>query len=97
VTGKGSLRVEGQFKGELVVSGAADVGDRGSLEGNVQAQAVDVSGTLLGDVTASGLIAIRSGALVRGELKGAEISIEPGARVSIRIDSDIEIATPARR
>jgi cytoskeletal protein CcmA (bactofilin family) len=99
VTGDGSVRVDGQLKGEIVVSGTADIGAGASVEGNVQAEAVDVSGTLLGDVSARGPVAVRSSALVRGELKGSEVSIEPGARVSVRIDTELELdlGAPRRR
>jgi len=99
VTGDGSLRIDGQVKGELVVTGAADIGSGATVEGNVQAEAVDVSGTLIGDVSATGPIAVHTGALVRGELKGAEVSIEPGARVSVRIDTELELdlGAPRRR
>jgi cytoskeletal protein CcmA (bactofilin family) len=99
VTGDGSVRIDGQLKGEIVVSGAAEIGPGASVEGNVQAEAVDVSGTLLGDVSARGPVAIHSGALVRGELKGSEVSIEPGARVSVRIDTELELdlGAPRRR
>ena len=58
---------------------------------NVTAASLDISGTLQGDVVASGLVAIRSGAVVRGDLRGAEISIEPGSRVSVRLATDFEL------
>jgi cytoskeletal protein CcmA (bactofilin family) len=97
VTGDGSVRIDGQLKGEIAVSGAADIGTGASVEGNVQAETVDVSGTLLGDVSARGPVAVHSGALVRGELKGSEVSIEPGARVSVRIDTELELELGAPR
>jgi cytoskeletal protein CcmA (bactofilin family) len=99
VTGDGSLRLEGQVKGEVVVSGAAEIASGASVEGNVQAEAVDVAGSLIGDVSARGPIAIHAGALVRGELKGSEVSIEPGSRVSVRIDTelDLDLGAPRRR
>jgi cytoskeletal protein CcmA (bactofilin family) len=100
VTGDGSVRFDGTLKGDIQISGAADIGAGATVEGNVQAESVDVSGSLIGDVSARGPIAVRSGALVRGELKGAEVSIEPGSRVSVRIDTELELdlgAAPRRR
>jgi cytoskeletal protein CcmA (bactofilin family) len=87
-------------RGEVQISGDADVAAGASLEGNVQASAVDIAGSLIGDVNANGAIAIHSGALVRGELKGSEVSIEPGARVSVRLDTEVELdlgSAPKRR
>lgn len=91
VSGSGSLRVEGQVRGDIGLSGDAEIGDGGSVEGNVTAANLDVSGTLLGDADVRGNIVIRSGASVRGELRGAEVSIEPGSRVSVRLDTDFEL------
>jgi cytoskeletal protein CcmA (bactofilin family) len=91
VSGSGGLRVEGQVRGDITVSGDAEISDGGSVEGNVSASSLEVAGTLLGDAEVRGLVVIRSGANVRGELRGAEISIEPGSRVSVRLDTDFEL------
>jgi cytoskeletal protein CcmA (bactofilin family) len=91
VSGEGNLRIEGAVRGEVQIVGDAELSPGANLERNVQAAAGDVSGTLIGDVNARGPIAIRSGAVVRGELKGSEVSIEPGARVSVRLDTEIEL------
>ena len=36
-------------------------------------------------------IAVRCSATIRGELRGAEISNEPGARVSVRLETEFEL------
>ena len=97
VTGEGSVRFDGAVRGDIQIAGAADIAAGATVEGNVQADAVDVSGSLIGDVSARGPIAVRSGALVRGELKGAEVSIEPGSRVSVRIDTQFELELGSAR
>ena len=89
VSGQGALRIEGTVKGEVQVSGEAEIAENASVEGNLQAETLDVGGTLIGDATAKGPIAVRAGALVRGELRASEVSIEPGdspesVRVAIR-------------
>jgi len=87
VAGDGSLRIEGSVQ----ISGDAQVAADGTLEGNLTAASVDVAGNLQGDVTARGPISIQKTASVRGELRGSEVSIEPGARVSVRINNDFEL------
>jgi hypothetical protein len=44
-------------------------------------------------------VSIRSGAVVRGDLRGSEVSIEPGSRVSVRISSefDLDLGPAAKR
>ncbi len=91
VSGDGALRVEGKLRGDIQISGEAEIASSGNVEGNVTAASLDISGTLLGDVVSSGLVAIRSGAVVRGALRGSEISIEPGSRVSVRLATDFDL------
>jgi cytoskeletal protein CcmA (bactofilin family) len=91
VTGEGALRIEGSLRGDLQVTGDAEIAAGGSVEGNVTAASLDIAGTLLGDVVSSGPVAIRGGAVVRGDLRGSEISIEPGSRVSVRLESDFDL------
>jgi cytoskeletal protein CcmA (bactofilin family) len=91
VSGDGALRVEGNVRGDVQISGDAEIAQGGSVEGNVVAASLDIAGTLLGDVVSRGPVAIRGGAVVRGELRGSEISIEPGSRVSLRVTTDFDL------
>jgi len=91
VNGEGALRVEGNVRGDIQVSGSAEIAEGGSVEGNVSTETLDVAGSLLGDAVVNGPVFIRGGAVVRGELRGTEISIEPGSRVSVRLDTDFEL------
>jgi cytoskeletal protein CcmA (bactofilin family) len=91
ISGTGALRIEGAVKGDVNVQGDTELAEGGSLEGNLQGEGLDIGGSLLGDAHARGAIAVRAGAQVRGELRGSEVSIEAGARVSVRLDTDFEL------
>ncbi len=97
LSGEGALRIEGNVKGDVSVSGPAEVAEGASVEGNLHAESLEVSGQLLGDAVTRGPIAVRAGAVVRGELRASEISIEPGSRVSVRLDTQIELDLGAAR
>ncbi len=99
ISGSGALRVEGSVKGDVNVSGEAEITEGGSLEGNLHCDAAEIAGSLLGDASARGAIAVRANAHVRGELRGSEVSIEAGARISVRLDTEFELdlAAPQRR
>src|SRR5690606_14580097 len=99
VGGEGSLRIEGQLKGDVQVTGDTEVAEGASIEGSITAETVEVAGPAVGDGSARGTVAVRAGALVRGELKATDVSIEPGARVSLRIETELELdlGTPRRR
>lgn len=91
VSGNGGLCIEGSVKGDVNVNGDTEIAEGGRVEGNLQGAGLDIGGTLLGDARASGAIAVRSTAQVRGELRASEISIEAGARVSVRLDTEFEL------
>jgi cytoskeletal protein CcmA (bactofilin family) len=102
VSGDGGLRVEGAVKGDVAVTGPLEVAEGATIEGNVRAESLDLSGALTGDVAAQGLVIVRSGAAARGELKGSQVAIEPGSRVSVRLECEFELdlgspSPPAKR
>jgi cytoskeletal protein CcmA (bactofilin family) len=98
ISGTGALRIEGTVKGDINLNGDAEIAEGGSVEGNLNGEGLDIGGTLLGDAQASGAIAVRAAAEVRGELRSAEVSIEAGARVSVRLDTEFELDFgPAQR
>jgi cytoskeletal protein CcmA (bactofilin family) len=97
IAGEGALRVEGRVKGDIDVSGEGEIAEGATVEGNFRADSLDISGALLGDAAVSGAIFVRSSAVVRGELKGAEIAIEPGSRVSVRLNTAFELHGKALR
>jgi cytoskeletal protein CcmA (bactofilin family) len=91
ISGSGALRIEGIVKGDVNLNGDAEIAEGASVEGNVRGEGLDIGGTLLGDAQASGAIAVRSTGSVRGELRASEVSIEAGARVSVRLDTAFEL------
>ncbi len=91
ISGTGALRIEGSVMGDVNVNGDTELAEAGSIEGNLNGESLDIAGSLLGDGRASGAIAVRSSARVRGELRAAEISIEAGARVSVRLETEFEL------
>lgn len=99
VSGDSALRIEGTLKGDVTVGGPCEIAEGATVDGNVQAEALDVGGSLVGDVTTKGPIYVRSGATVRGELRGARVAIEPGSRIAVRLECEFELdfGTPRRK
>jgi len=91
ISGDGALRIEGSVKGDVNVNGDAEIAEGGSVEGNLNGEGLEIGGSLLGDAQARGVIAVRANAQVRGQLRASEVSIEAGARVSVRLDTDFEL------
>jgi cytoskeletal protein CcmA (bactofilin family) len=73
------------------VGGPIEVIESATIEGDVSGETLDLGGSLVGNVNTVGAVVVRAGALLRGEVKGAEVAIEPGSRVSIRLDTPFEL------
>lgn len=79
LTGKGILRVDGNVTGEIVQNGDIVVGESGNIEANIKARHITISGSVKGNVEASGLLQLLPVARVFGDIKVQNLSIADGA------------------
>jgi len=91
VAGNHGLRVEGSLRGDITLGGPLEVTGGANVEGDVEAESVDVAGALIGDANASDRILIRKGATVQGKVKGDRITIEPGSSVNLNLNMEFEL------
>ena len=92
IVGDSDLFIFGHVEGDISVQGAVTIGETGNVAGDsLEARDLTVEGELAADVTVEGTIAIQSGAVVRGRLRGRAIRIEEGASVSADLDADFEL------
>ena len=75
-----NLRIDGEFKGNLITKGRLVVGLKGKVSGTVNCQCCDVEGTLEGDVTVLELLSMKSSSTVQGDLYYGQLSVEAGAK-----------------
>ena len=61
------------------------------IDGDFSAESLDLGGVVTGNVTTTGAVVVRGGARLRGEVKSAQVAFEPGARVSVRLNTPFEI------
>ncbi|GAB4177969.1 MAG: polymer-forming cytoskeletal protein [Wenzhouxiangellaceae bacterium] len=73
------LHVDGRIEGDIRSTATITVGEKGRLEGKVEAQTVIVSGQVSGSIAATQL-EILSGGNVQGDVHVANLVIEPGGR-----------------
>lgn len=93
LTGDGDVTVEGTIEGAVSVTGALIVAAGASIssEDALQARTAVIAGNVEGGVVAQGNVRLMASARVRGDLKGAEISIDEGADFQGRIDASFEL------
>jgi cytoskeletal protein CcmA (bactofilin family) len=86
ITGKTDVRIDGEIKGELSITGEASVSKNGKFNGQAEADVATIEGEYTGSVSARELIRITPDGKVKAELRAPAISIEKGAKFSGKID-----------
>jgi len=79
ITAQGTVRVDGVFTGEIKTQGDVVIGDDGTLEANVEARNVLISGQIKGNLTATGKIELTPTGKVIGDIKVKNLIIDEGA------------------
>ena len=91
--GKGGIRIEGTFEGEVAIRGLVVIGETGRLTcKNLRANNVIVAGLVKGDITAEKL-EIRSTGRVWGDVVTTAFATEEGAflRGQVRMEEKVEL------
>lgn len=97
--GKGGIRIEGTFEGEINIRGLVVVGETGKVTcKNLRANTVVIAGSLKGNVTSEKL-EIRSTGRVWGDVVTIAFSTEEGAflRGQVRMEEKVELESPAEK
>jgi len=98
ISGRGGVRLEGIFEGEIALHGLVVVGETGKVTcDNVRANSVIVAGAVHGNITAEKL-EIRSSGRVWGNVVVAAFSTEEGAflrgQVTMEDQVDLQLEGP---
>lgn len=92
VQGHGDLVVEGHLEGNVSLRGHLTVAEGASVSSDsVDAEAVTIAGSLEAEVSATGPVELAASARVRGNLRGAAVTIAEGARFSGRLDCEFDL------
>jgi cytoskeletal protein CcmA (bactofilin family) len=75
----GALQIDGTFRGAIKTSDVLVVGERAEIAANVTCGSAVVSGQVVGNITASDSVELRSGAHVKGDIQAPALSVERGA------------------
>ena len=97
ITGRGGIRVEGAFEGEIDFDGLLVVAESGRVTcDHVRAKAVVVAGILKGNITAE-RVEIRKTGRVLGDVVAVSFATEEGAflRGQIRMEESLPEAPPS--
>jgi len=91
------VRIEGRVEGEVCAQKSVVVGGKAEIDASIEAESIEVYGTVLGDVRVARRTILHKTSHVEGEIHTAGIVIEEGARFKGRIviGSDEDVHQPA--
>ncbi|MCP4572710.1 MAG: polymer-forming cytoskeletal protein [bacterium] len=75
---RGTLRVEGEFKGTIGTPESLVIGKTGVVHANVKVKNAIIGGQLFGNITAENKIELQSGSHVEGDIKTKRLVIDEG-------------------
>lgn len=79
INATGTIRIDGELKGELRAKGDLVIGDSGKVEATVEARNVLIAGLLKGNIHATGRVDLSPSAKLYGDMKVKNLVIEEGA------------------
>lgn len=79
LVGRGGFRIDGSVEGSIKTPGKVVVGKEGKINGNLNCENADIEGKFTGKLTVSGVLTLRSTAVLDGEVTTSKLAVEPGA------------------
>lgn len=73
-----SIRIEGQFIGDVTCQGDVTIGEKASVRSNISARHITLAGKVQGNVTASGKLLLLATGQLLGNLSTKELVVEMG-------------------
>jgi cytoskeletal protein CcmA (bactofilin family) len=75
----GTLRIEGEFEGDILNCDRLEIGEHGIMRSDIEVKSAMIQGRVIGNIRALGVIEIKTGSRVEGDMTATNVIIEPGA------------------
>jgi cytoskeletal protein CcmA (bactofilin family) len=80
----GTLRLDGDIEGDILNCERLEIGEHGLMRADIEVKEAIIQGQVLGNVRALGLLELKTGARVEGDIAAMEVVMEPGVFFSGR-------------
>ena len=74
-----NLQINGRFEGTLDTKGNLSIGDKATVKATIRGEAISISGTVQGTVTASSHVELLSSARIEGKIISPRVIMKDGA------------------
>ena len=89
ITSEDNIVVQGTVKGKMTTSQPVFVENSATLEADITAESIEISGSVTGNVSATTRVELKSDAKVVGDVQSPRILIADGALFKGNIDMDV--------
>lgn len=80
----GTLRIDGEFEGDILNCERIEIGEHGILRADVEVREAVVMGRVYGNIRALGNIEMKSGARIEGDVAAMTVAMEQGVHFTGR-------------
>ena len=80
----GTLKIDGEFEGDILNCERIEVGEHGLMRADVEVKDAMIRGRVIGSIRALGVIEMKSGSKVEGDVAALSVIMEPGVHFSGR-------------
>lgn len=80
----GTLRIEGEFEGDILNCDRLEVGEHGIMRADVEVKEAIVRGRVIGNIRALGILEMKNGSHVEGDVAAFSVVMEPGVHFTGR-------------
>lgn len=86
IVGQGSVRIAGQFQGDLQVDGDLTIEAGAQVTGEIHAETITIEGTVQGNVNATSQVKLLESGQIIGDLKAKSLTVTAGARMRGKVE-----------
>jgi cytoskeletal protein CcmA (bactofilin family) len=96
ISGSGSVRIAGRFKGDVHVDGNVSLESGARLEGHVKASVVSVGGELIGNIENAKRVELLETGVINGDVKAGSLTVAAGSRMRGQVEFGYEGETRSK-
>ncbi|HET7248216.1 MAG TPA: polymer-forming cytoskeletal protein [Gemmatimonadales bacterium] len=80
----GTLRIDGEFDGDILNCDRLEIGEHGMMRADIEVKEAVVRGRVIGNIRALGVLDLKAGARIEGDVTAFSVTMEPGVFFSGR-------------
>ena len=79
MSGKGIIKIEGEYHGDINIDGELIIAESGNINGSVSVNIAYISGSITGDIICSDLLHIKTTGRIKGDIACGAVLMDEGA------------------